>query len=102
MAVVKEIKDMREPYTKGVAEFWFNIGKDKNHRKELETLLEGVDEDLIFNELTRRFTSMGNVLSAIYGEKVSADEEVVLVHNLHNHLKTLRKLVAQIREVARV
>ena len=76
--------------------------KDKNHRKELETLLKGVDEDLIFNELTRRFTTMGNILSAIHGEKGNTDEEVVLVHNLYHHFKNLKKLVAQIREVARV
>lgn len=101
MAVVKEIKDMREPYTKGVAEYWLNIGKDKNHRKELETLLMGVDEDLIFNELARRYTSMSSVICAIWGNKDFPDKPEV-VEGVRSQFELMGALVAEIRRRARV
>lgn len=101
MAVVKEIKDMKEPYTKGVAEFWFNIGKDKNHRKELETLLRGVDEELIFNELARRYTSMARVICGIWG-KEDFPEEPEVIEGVRNQFELMGTLVAEIRRRARV
>ena len=101
MAIVKEIKNIREPFTKGVAEFYINLGKNSADN-EISTMLKSVKVDLLFDELARRYTSMSNVLTAIYGEEGDFGKDVDIVYGLQNHFKTLEQLVTQVRKAARV
>lgn len=101
MAVVKEIKNIREPFTKGVAEFYINLGKNSADN-EISTMLKSVKTDLLFDELARRYSSMSNILSAIYGESGDFTKDMDVVYRLQNHFKTLETLVAQVRKAAKV
>lgn len=96
-------------FTKGVEEYYVNLGKningDKTRDLEIKAILKGTPTDYIFNELVRRYESLSLVFSGI-AEITGVDRHYKdipeNIYPLWNRFKDLQSDVDNIRKAAKI